>query len=340
MRCLKIYIVTLTIIASVSCVGSFPNLETTELESIERVQYQMGTYARVQIYGGNNEDVDAAFAKIKELDNLLSDYNPNSEISEINKMAGVRPVNVDPQVIQVLEIAKRVASQTDGVFDPTIGVLTIGVYRFGRESSIEPNLGDIDKAKSLVNYKDLIIKGENVYLKNKGMMIDLGGIGKGYAVEQAASVLKARGVKSGVVSLSGDIKVFGNEAEVAITNPEKQRAIATFTTGSEDLAISTSGSYERFVNIDGDVYHHLIVPESGRPGSDFLSLTVVMQDSSTLADAYATALFIMGQDNALEFLDNHREIGVFIVFPDKNIYYNAAFAKLVSNLKIEESHSK
>ncbi|MEX0999604.1 MAG: FAD:protein FMN transferase, partial [Thermodesulfobacteriota bacterium] len=201
MRYLKIYILALVIFTFISCAHSPRNLEP-----IERVQYQMGTYARVLIYGGNNKDVDAAFAKIKELDNLLSDYNPNSEISEINKMAGVKPVKADAQVIQVLEIAKKVASETDGVFDPTIGALTIRVYRFGRESEVEPDIADIDKAKSLVNYNDLVIEGDNVYLKNKGMMIDLGAIGKGYAVEQAVSVLKARGVKTGVVSLSGDLK--------------------------------------------------------------------------------------------------------------------------------------
>jgi len=332
---MKIYIVVLTIITFVSCAGSSPNLET-----IERVQYQMGTYGRVQIYEGNNKDVDAAFAKIAELDNLLSDYNPKSEISEVNKMAGVGPVKVDPQVIQVLELAKTVASETDGVFDPTIGALTIGVYRFGRESDTKHSLADIDNAKSLVNYKDLIINGQSVYLKNKGMMIDLGGIGKGYAVEEAVRVLRARGIKSGVVSLSGDIKVFGYEAEVAITDPGKDSAIATFTTGYPDLAISTSGSYERFVDIEGDIYHHLIVPESGKPGSDFLSLTVVMEDSSTLADAYATALFIMGKDKAFEFLNTHPAIGVFIVFPDETIYYNAAFAGLVNDLEINGGRPK
>ncbi|GJM15631.1 MAG: thiamine biosynthesis lipoprotein ApbE [Thermodesulfobacteriota bacterium] len=300
----------------------------------------MGTYGRVLIYGGNNADVDAAFAKIKELDNLLSDYNPDSEISEINKMAGVKAVKVDPQVIQVLETAKSVASETDGVFDPTIGALTIGVYRFGRESDVEPNISDIDKAKSLVNYKDLIIEGHKVYLKNKGMMIDLGGIGKGYAVEQAVRVLKERGVPSGIVSLSGDLNVFGDQVEIAIKNPESEEAIAIFTSKSEDLAISTSGSYERSVNIDGDVYHHLIVPESGRPGSEFLSLTVVIEDTSTLADAYATALFIMGKDKALEFLNRHNGIGVFIVFPDYSMYYNDTFISLVSNLNIEEVKSK
>ncbi|MFB3148762.1 MAG: FAD:protein FMN transferase [Thermodesulfobacteriota bacterium] len=305
------------------------------MEPIERVQLQMGTYARVLIYGGNNKDVDAAFSEIKKLDNLLSDYNPKSEISEINNMAGEKAVKVNPQVIEVLEIAKNIASETGGVFDPTIGALTIGVYRFGRESDDEPNIENIDKAKSLVNYKDLIIEGDSVYLKRKGMMIDLGGIGKGYAVEKAVTVLKERGIKRGVVSLSGDLKVFGNEMEIAIKNPGSPGAIATFTTRGDNLAISTSGSYERSVNIQGEVYHHLIVPESGKPGSDFLSLTVVLKGSSTFADAYATALFIMGKDKAIEFLDNHSEIGVFIVYPDRGIYYNKAFTDLVGNLTVQ-----
>ncbi|MCH7949877.1 MAG: FAD:protein FMN transferase [Candidatus Dadabacteria bacterium] len=295
----------------------------------------MGTYARVLIYGGNNKDVDAAFSEIKKLDNLLSDYNPKSEISEINNMAGEKAVKVNPQVIEVLEIAKNIASETGGVFDPTIGALTIGVYRFGRESDDEPNIENIDKAKSLVNYKDLIIDGDSVYLKRKGMMIDLGGIGKGYAVEKAVTVLKERGIKRGVVSLSGDLKVFGDELEIAIKNPGSPGAIATFTTRGDNLAISTSGSYERSVNIQGEVYHHLIVPESGKPGSDFLSLTVVLEGSSTFADAYATALFIMGKDKAIEFLDNHSEIGVFIVYLDRGIYYNKAFTDLVGNLTVQ-----
>ncbi len=330
MRDPGIHTLIISIFICISCADSPHNLEP-----IERVQLQMGTYARVLIYGGNNKDVDAAFSEIKKLDNLLSDYNPKSEISEINNMAGEKAVKVNPQVIEVLEIAKNIAFETGGVFDPTIGALTIGVYRFGRESDDEPNIENIDKAKSLVNYKDLILDGDNVYLKRKGMMIDLGGIGKGYAVEKAVTVLKERGIKRGVVSLSGDLKVFGNEMEIAIKNPGSPGAIATFTTRGDNLAISTSGSYERSVNIQGEVYHHLIVPESGKPGSDFLSLTVVLEGSSTFADAYATALFIMGKDKAIEFLDNHSEIGVFIVFPDKKIYYNQTFSDLVNNFKIQ-----
>lgn len=330
-RELAIYVLLISMIGYISCAGP-----PRKVEPIERVQLQMGTYARVLIYGGNNKDVDAAFAEIRKLDDLLSDYNPSSEISEINAMAGERAVKVSPQVVEVLEIAKQIASQTDGVFDPTIGALTIGVYRFGREREVEPNVEDIDKAKSLVNYKDLIIDGDYVYLKRKGMMIDLGAIGKGYAVEKAATILRDRGVKQGLVSLSGDLSVFGKKLKIAIKNPWSPGAIATFTTGAGNLAISTSGGYERSVNIDGEDYHHLIVPESGRPLSDFLSLTVVMEDSSTLADAYATALFIMGKDGAFEFLQKHTAIGVFIVFADRSVYYNETFSALVDNLNIVE----
>jgi len=329
------YVFLAAIFICISCAE-----KSHESVPMERVQLQMGTYGRVLIYDGSNEDIDASFAKIKELDNLLSDYNPDSEISEINNNAGVSPVKVDPQVIEILEIAKNVASRTDGVFDPTIGALTIGVYRFGRAQYTDPSVGDIAKAKSLVNYRELVIEDDSVYLRKKGMMIDLGGIGKGYAVQNAVNVLKERGVRSGVVSLSGDFKVFGHQAEIAIQDPDGQGAVATFTTGRSDLAISTSGSYERSVNLKGKIYHHLIVPKSGKPGDDFLSLTVVMQGSSTLADAYATALFVMGRNKALEFLDTHGEIGVFIVFPDKKSYYNKTFTSLVSDLKIEDNSSK
>lgn len=334
MRNLTTYVFSALIFICISCAG-----KSNDSVPIERVQLQMGTYARVLVYDGSNEDIDAAFAKIKELDNLLSDYNPDSEISKINSNAGVSPVRVDPQVIEILEIAKDVASQTDGVFDPTIGALTIGVYRFGRESNVDPSTDDIEKARSLVNYKDLIIDNDSVYLSKKGMMIDLGGIGKGYAVQNAVNVLREKGVRSGVVSLSGDFKVFGDKIEIAIQSPDSQDAIASFTTARDTLAISTSGSYERSVSVGGEIYHHLIVPKTGRPGDDFLSLTVVMEGSSTLADAYATALFVMGRKKALEFLDANDEVGVFAVFPDKTTYYNKTFINLVNGLNVEEDDS-
>ena len=295
----------------------------------------MGTRARVLIYGGTNRDADRAFSKIKEIDNLLSDYNPGSEISEINREAGKKPVNVSPYVTQILEISKEVAEETGGEFDPTIGALTIGVYRFGREGGSPISEKGIERGKSLVDYRRLIIKGDTVYLEKEGMMLDLGGIGKGYAIDKAVQALKEEGITKAVVSLSGDIRVFGNDIRMGIKDPGKEGTIADFRTGTGDLAISTSGGYERSVTSDGKTYHHLIVPGTGRPGDDFLSVTVVLHGNNTLADAYATSLFVMGKQKAFEFLARHPETGVFIVFPNGDTYYNKALTELTRDLRVD-----
>lgn len=313
---------------TISAAGSSPEAV------IERVQFHMGTYARVLIYGGTSADADAAFLKIKELDGLLSDYDPGSEVSEISRMAGIRPVKASPDVLEVLKEALYVSGETGGAFDPTIGALTIGVYRFGRGGDRVPGDEEIRKAKSLVNFRELRIQGDEAYLEREGMMIDLGGIGKGYAVEKAVRVLKRRGVKKGMVSLSGDIKVFGSDIEIGVRDPGGEGAIASFHTGTGELAISTSGGYERVIDPTGKAYHHLLVPATGKPGRDFLSVTVILDGDSALADAYATSLFVMGKDRSIEFLKKHPEIGVFAVLPDGEIYYNEGLKSLVTGFKV------
>ena len=301
---------------------------------IERVQYHMGTYARVYVNDGSHDDVGAAFETIKQLDLLLSDYNSDSQVSQISGMAGKAPVTVSPEVVEVLATAKRVAAETGGAFDPTIGAVTIGVYRFGREDARPPDEDEITRAKSLVDYNSLVLKDDTAYLEKAGMMLDLGGIGKGYAADKAAEVLKSRGIKEGMVALSGDIKIFGHDTEIGIRSPTGGPPIASFRTGKGDLAVSTSGGYERVIDPGGKSYHHLIVPESGFPGRDFRSVTVVLAGDAALADAYATSLFTMGRQKALGFLDEHPEIGVFFVFSDGGTFYNGAFTRIVKNPKL------
>jgi len=307
--------------------------------ALERQQYHMGTYARVLIYGASNKQAARAFSEIGRIDNLLSDYKPTSEISQINMQAGKRPVSVNPDVLEILTISKQVAEKTRGGFDPTIGALTIGVYRFGRDGKSKITEEDIESAKSLVDYKGLKIEGDTVYLEKEGMMLDLGGIGKGFAIDKAVEALKEEGVTKGIVSLSGDIRVFGHEVTMSVKDPGSEGAIAEFKTGTGDLAISTSGGYERTVTSDGETYHHLILPETGKPGNEFLSVTVVMEANNTLADAYATSLFVMGKEKALKFLEHHPEIGVFIVLPDRETYYNKAFKALTKNINVDSNIS-
>lgn len=300
----------------------------------ERVQYHMGTYARVYVNDGSHDDVNAAFETIKRLDLLLSDYNPESQVSRISEMAGKAAVTVSPEVMEVLAAAKRVAEETDGAFDPTIGALTIGVYRFGREDARPPDEDEITRAKSLVDHNSLVLTDTTAFLEKEGMMLDLGGIGKGFAADKAADALKSRGVKEGMVALSGDIKVFGHDTEIGIRSPTGGPPIASFRTGKGELAVSTSGGYERVIDPGGKSYHHLIVPESGFPGRDFRSVTVVLAGDAALADAYATSIFIMGREKALGFLDRRPEIGVFLVFSDGGTFYNEAFTRIVKDPKL------
>ncbi len=329
MKALSLLCTFILILASVSAFSEGP--------ALERQQYHMGTHARVLIYGAGNNQADRAFSEIARIDNLLSDYKPTSEISEINRQAGKQPVKVSPDVSQVLLISKQVATETGGEFDPTIGALTIGVYRFGRDRQSKITEEDIENAKLLVNYKDLLIEGDTVYLEKEGMMLDLGGIGKGFAIDKAVEALKEQGVSKGIVSLSGDIRVFGHEVNMGIKDPGSQGAIAEFQTGAGDLAISTSGGYERTVTSDGKTYHHLILPQTGKPGNDFLSVTVLMEANNTLADAYATSLFVMGKDKAIEFLEKHPQVGAFIVYPDRKTYYNKAFEALTKSINIDSN---
>ena len=296
---------------------------------MERLQFLMGTYARVNIFGGTDKDIDAGFSKIRDLDNLLSDYKPDSQISQINRSSGKTSVEVSNDVKEVLQTALVVAEETKGVFDPTIGALAIGHYHFGGENERVPTDEEIEKAKALVNYRWVRIDGNRVFLEKEGMMIDLGRIGKGFAVDKAVEVLKKRGIKKGLVSISGVMRAFGGDWLVGIKHPRGEGAIVAFNTRGRDLAISTSGDYERYVEKDGKAYHHPLNPKSGKSAGDFQSITVITEGNNTLADAYAASLFAIGKQKALEFLGNHPEIGAFMVFSNGEVFYNDKFKRLV-----------
>lgn len=312
--------------------GSFTNCFGQR--PLERVQYLMGTHARIVLYDGTNEDIDNAFSTMRYLEGLMSDYDQNSEISRINRHAGKDRVPISDELKQVLEISVEVSRETEGAFDPTIGALTIGFYGFGREDSRARKFDDLNELKSLVDYRLLRLQDNEAFLEKEGMMLDLGGIGKGFAVDKAVDLLKGRGITKGSVSISGDLRVFGNDQIIYVKHPRREGFIASFKSGGKDLSISTSGDYERSVKLGGKSYHHIIAPEVGSSGNDFQSITLVMEGNSTLADAYSTALFSMGRKRAIDFLENHSKVGAFIVFADGRIFYNEKFEELVTEFTV------
>lgn len=248
--------------------------------------------------------IDRAFEEIERLDKAGNAYSPVSEISLINLNAGNAPVKVSPDILELLVKAKTVAEATGGAFDPTIGPV-ISLYDF--RSQIKPGETEIRKNLPLVDYHNMVINREQstVFLKHRGMLIDAGGIMKGYAAEKTAEVLKKHGISSGIVAVAGDIRVFGLKPDgkpwrIGIRNPRglgQDDVIAVIEL--TDMSISTSGDYERFFMQNGRRIHHLISPKTGQPAGGCQSASIVSPDGA-LADAYSTGIFILGPEKGLK----------------------------------------
>lgn len=261
--------------------------------------------------------IDKAFVEIEKLDTLLNFFSEKSELSEINKNAGIRSVKVSAETFDIFEKAVYAGKKTDGAFDLTIGP-EIVLWDFYKK--IKPDDREIKKRLSLVNYRNINMdkKGRTIYLKKKGMSVDLGGIAKGYAADKASEVLKASGIKAGLVAIAGDIKAFGMKPDgrpwkVGIRNPRQKdkndELIATIEL--VDSAISTSGDYERYFIVDGERYHHILNPKTGYPAA--LSQTaVIIANDGYITDSFSTGIFIMGHEKGLRLLDEMKINGMVI----------------------------
>jgi len=281
----------------------------------------MDTIVTITVVSQTEEDgekaIDSAFSEMERLQKLLDFYSPDSEISLINREAGVSEVKVSPDTFALLAKALSVSEQTGGAFDVSVGTVS-SLYDF--RNKIKPDDQAIEKNLVLVGYRNILMSKEKgtVFSKKKEMLIDTGGIAKGYAADRAAEVLKNNGIRSGLVSVAGDIRTFGTKPDgspwkIGIRNPRPQRSQDDLlgTVDLKDVAISTSGDYERFFILNGQRYHHLLSPRTGRPARECRSVSVIAKES-VLADAFATAIFILGPEKGMEVLETAGIEGVIV----------------------------
>jgi thiamine biosynthesis lipoprotein len=258
--------------------------------------YLMGTYAQIDL--GNTLLNKEVYNQLQKIEQKLSDYQGSSEISLINQNAGKNFVKVSDLTRKIITKSLEISRRTYGVFDITIGALTINHKRLGKISA--------DTAKVLINYKDILIQNDMIMLKKENMAIDLGGIGKGYAIEEVYQNLKT---KKGFISIGGDLKVWGQKKTLAILNPQNGNSLLQMV-NLKDLSMSTSGNYFR---------RHI---ESG--DENILQVTVVHEDG-TLADAYSTAILAMNEETRKKFLEDNPDIGVVLLYKDGSIFINKKF---------------
>jgi len=252
--------------------------------------------------------MDKTFPEISRFGDLINFYSDNSELAEINRNAGIHAVKVSPETLDVIGKAVFAADKSGGAFDPTLGPI-VKLWDFLKKN--RPTEIEIANTLPLVNYKDILIDrtDSTVFLKRKGMMIDLGGIAKGYAADLAVESLKKEGILSGLVSIAGDIRTFGMKPDkspwtIGIKNPrqtgEKDELVAKIRLS--DRAISTSGDYERYFIAEDKRYHHLLDPKTGMPASGCRSVSIVT-DKAANTDAFSTAVFILGPDKGMKLAE-------------------------------------
>jgi len=289
----------------------------------------MGNHFEITVVGDNetwaNEKIELAVNEIKRIEKLLTTFSEDSETNLINNNAGVTPVHVSEEIILLIERALRISSVTQGAFDISYGSVDKSLWNFDTTMSALPNVELAKESVKLINYKNIIIDktAGTVFLKEKGMRIGFGGIGKGYAAEKAKALMQAQGVESGVVNASGDLTTWGNMPNgekwtIGIVHPEMANSVFSYMNVS-DLSVATSGNYEKYIVIDGKKYSHTINPKTGLPVTGIKSVTIVSTNAE-VADAMATPVMIMGIEAGMYMINQIKDIEAIIIDENNTLY--------------------
>ncbi len=270
-----------------------------------RQQDHMGTYVSITVAAPESPEVLAAvqagFAEVERLEQLLSEWRPDSQVSLVNRRAGEAAVAVDPELFEVARRAHRISRLSGGAFDVTFQALG-GLWDFKAAQPHLPDPDEIARRVKLVDYRQVVLDPEarTIFLKKKGMAMGLGGIAKGYVVDRVSAVLAQRGFPDHLVIAGGDLYAAGTRGDrkwrIGVRHPKHRGIHATLEL--QDAGVATSGNYEKFFFLDGVRYHHLLDPKTGRPARGVSSVTVIAP-SAAEADAWATALFVLGVEPGL-----------------------------------------
>jgi len=310
----------------------------------------MGTTLEVTVYRPEVQtlqalaDLEAAHALIDAFDRSMSLYKPDSDIVALNARAGTGPVSVSDSFYDLLAASNYYAKLSDGAFDITVQPLVElwGFYRNTRQTL--PPKDDVDTVLKRVSYKNVTLNEENKSIALKeGTALDLGGIAKGFAIDRAIDLLRSRGVAAALINLGGNVAVFGpapnGEAwSVGVKHPREDRLIGRIRLS--EGAVSTSGDYDRFFEVDGVRYNHLIDPRTGWPVPGLNAVTVVAP-TATAADALSTAVFVLGAEAGLSMLEQCSGVYGLVIQPGQNsdnfIGTEAVFSVIVTPVPAENT---
>ncbi|NLY78019.1 MAG: FAD:protein FMN transferase [Tissierellia bacterium] len=329
--------ILLIILALVSIIITGCNNDNNKSKSndqpLSRTEFMMDTILTLKIYDKkDNKILDEAFSRLEEIEKRMSSTIEDSDVSLINKNAGIEPVQVHDDVYYVIEQAKHYASLSNRAFDPTIGPLVDLWNISGDEEQTRdsiPTDEEIKSALALINSDDLeLLEDNKVFLKRKGMKLELGGIVKGYAADEVKRIFKENGVESAIIDLGGNIYAMGKKLDgspwnIGITNPYNPAASFVGILKAQDKSIVTSGDYERYFIYKGKRYHHIIDTNTGYPTENQVTSVSIISDKSIDGDALSTTLFVLGVEEGLNLIDQLDGIEAIFITKDKKVIPSA-----------------
>ena len=303
----------------IAAAGLYQNYSKNE--KYQKQLFAMDTYMEFTAYGrGGQQAVEKAAKEVQRLDALLSAQNEESQVYALNQRGSLE---VSDDLAEIIQRGKEIFQETDGLFDDTIYPLMelwgfpTGEYHVPSGEEIENLLPDVDGGT-------VEISGNTVTL-GEGQQIDLGGIAKGYTSQRIAKIYKKDGVKSGVISLGGNVQAIGTKTDgsrwkVGVQSPDDTESMIGAYEAADE-AVITSGAYERYFEKDGKTYHHIIDPATGKPSEKDLKSVTIISKNGTLSDTLSTTLFVMGKDKAVDYWRTHSdEFDMILLTDDEQLY--------------------
>jgi FAD:protein FMN transferase len=302
----------------------------------------MGAEVRVTVWTRDEAAARAAmavvFAEFDRLDALLSVWKPGSDVQRINAASGGAPVRVSADTLAVVRAAQQTSAITDGKFDITFGALS-DVWKFDHDQDDRiPSDDQVAARLPHVDYQAVRVDeaAHTIALARPGVRIHLGGIGKGYAVDRAIAIMRERGLRDFLIQSGGDLYAGGEPGDrpwtLGINDPRGAPDESFATIELRDRTLSTSGDYERFFVKDGQRYHHLLDPDTGRPARGSRSVTIVAP-TATEADGLSTGVFILGPEKGMALIERLPEVEAVIVTADNRVLISSGLRGRVTVLR-------
>jgi len=285
------------------------------------------------------QNINEVIAEISRIENLISDWKSDSQVSEVNRNAGIKPIKVDREVFELTQRAIKLSQLTHGSFDISFAAMD-KIWKFDGSMTEMPSAEAIKKSVEKVGYKNIILDSvqSTIFLKLKGMKIGFGALGEGYATDRCRDIMQTKGIKSGIVNASGDMTTWGKQTDgtdwnIGITNPFHPDEVFAVILLNEG-AVTTSGSYEKFVKFNDKRYSHIINPATGYPATGLCSVTV-FGPKAEIANGFSTSLMVMGRKAGLNFINKYPDYSCIMITDNGKIIKSKNFkiGKFDSKLK-------